>query len=60
VYVRADSRELKKYGLTAGLTNYASSYATGLLVARRLFLKTAKLDTVYTGNAKVDGEDYTV
>jgi len=59
VYVRADSRELKKYGLTAGLTNYASSYATGLLVARRL-LKTAKLDTVYTGNAKVDGEDYTV
>ena len=32
----ADSFELKKWGVTAGLTNYASAYATGLLCARRL------------------------
>ena len=32
----ADSFELKRFGLTAGLTNYASAYATGLLCARRL------------------------
>lgn len=33
---QADSKELRKYGLTAGLTNFASAYATGLLCARRL------------------------
>jgi len=59
VYVRADSSELKKFGLTAGLTNYAASYATGLLVAKRL-LKKAGLDKIYTGAAKIDGEDYNV
>jgi large subunit ribosomal protein L5e len=32
----ADSFELKKWGVTAGLTNYAAAYATGLLCARRL------------------------
>lgn len=32
----ADSTELKKYGLTAGLTNYAAAYCTGLLCSRRL------------------------
>jgi len=36
VLSQATSSELKKFGLTAGLTNYASSYATGLLIARRL------------------------
>lgn len=36
VRCQADSTELKKFGLTAGLTNYASAYATGLLCARRL------------------------
>jgi len=59
IYVRADSRELKKWGITTGLTNYASAYATGLLTARRL-LKKAGLDKLYAGNAKVDGEDYNV
>jgi len=56
---RADSTELRKYGLEAGLTNYAAAYATGLLVARRL-LKQLKLDALYTGAAKVDGEDFNV
>jgi large subunit ribosomal protein L5e len=32
----ADSFELRRFGLTAGLTNYAAAYATGLLCARRL------------------------
>lgn len=36
VKTSADSFELKRFGLTAGLTNYASAYATGLLCARRL------------------------
>jgi len=58
-FIRADSSELKKWGLTAGLTNYAAAYATGLLVARRL-LKKVGLDKTYAGNGKVDGEDYTV
>jgi large subunit ribosomal protein L5e len=36
IKVSADSAELKRFGLTAGLTNYAAAYATGLLTARRL------------------------
>ena len=36
VKTSADSFELKRYGLTAGLTNYSSAYATGLLCAKRL------------------------
>ena len=50
IFAQADSSELKRFGLTAGLTNYASSYATGLLIARRL-LKKVGLDATYTGNA---------
>jgi len=59
VLAAADSRDLKKYGLEAGLTNYAACYATGLLTARRLLNKTG-LDKMYTGAKKVDGEDYDV
>lgn len=44
VKTSADSFELKRYGLTAGLTNYASAYATGLLCAKRLL---QVLDTEY-------------
>jgi len=33
---QALSTELKKYGLTAGLTNYSACYATGLLCGKRL------------------------
>jgi large subunit ribosomal protein L5e len=50
VFAQADSSELKRFGLTAGLTNYASSYATGLLIARRL-LKKVGLDSTYVGNS---------
>jgi len=49
IFTQAESSELRRFGLTAGLTNYASSYATGLLVARRL-LKKVGLDGTYAGN----------
>ena len=39
VKAQADSSELKKWGVTAGLTNFPAAYATGLLTSRRL-LKT--------------------
>ncbi len=32
----ADSFELKRFGLTVGLTNYSAAYCTGLLAGRRL------------------------
>jgi large subunit ribosomal protein L5e len=51
VFCQADSTELRKWGLTAGLSNYASAYATGLLLARRLLQKVG-LDTMYAGNTK--------
>lgn len=41
------------------MTNYASAYATGLLLARRL-LKKVGLDKLYAGNTKVDGVVYDV
>jgi large subunit ribosomal protein L5e len=56
VFAQADSTELRRFGLTAGLSNYASAYATGLLLARRL-LKKVQLDTTYTGNTSL-GKDY--
>jgi len=36
ILAQASSNELKRFGVEAGLTNYAASYATGLLLARRL------------------------
>eukprot|EP00919_Chromeraceae_sp_WS-2016_P032105 GHVR01075580.1.p1 GENE.GHVR01075580.1~~GHVR01075580.1.p1 ORF type:complete len:195 (-),score=19.64 GHVR01075580.1:237-821(-) len=58
IFCQADSQELKKFGLTAGTKNYATAYATGLLLARRL-LKKVELDSMYEGN-KQYGEDYHV
>jgi len=55
----AYSHELKKYGMSVGLTNYAAAYATGLLLARRVLTK-FKLADKYVGNTKVNGEDYNV
>ena len=39
IVAAAYSHELPKYGLTVGLTNYAATYATGLLLARRVLTK---------------------
>ena len=36
VKTSADSCELRRFGLTAGLSNYSAAYCTGLLCARRL------------------------
>jgi len=59
VLAAAYGHELARFGLPVGHTNYASAYATGLLVARRV-LKKLGLDTKYGGNTNVNGEDYAV
>jgi len=59
VMAAAYSHELPRYGMPLGLTNYAATYATGLLLARR-FLKKIKLDGKYQGVPKANGEDYNV
>lgn len=59
VLCQADSSELKKWGLTCGLTSYPAAYATGLLLARRLLSK-LQMDKMYTGNQNLDGKDYDV
>jgi ribosomal protein L18 len=53
----AYSHELKRYGLTVGLTNYAAAYATGLLLARRI---DSKFSIGYKGNMLVDGKEFHV
>jgi large subunit ribosomal protein L5e len=53
----AYSYELPKYGIKAGLSNYAAGYATGLLCARRALKKFGLADT-YKGNDDVTGEYY--
>jgi len=59
VLCAADSSELKRMGLTAGLTNYSAAYATGLLAARRL-LALKKMDDLYKGQTEVDGKLFSV
>jgi len=55
----AYAHELKRFGLSLGLTNYAAAYCTGLLLARRVNVKYS-LDKEYEGNTTVDGADYNV
>jgi len=59
----AYSHELSKYGAalykTTGQKNYAASYATGLLVARRVLAKLG-MDKLYVGQTKPDGKDFLV
>ncbi|TRX95807.1 hypothetical protein FHL15_003361 [Xylaria flabelliformis] len=55
VFASAYSHELKAYGITHGLTNWAAAYATGLLIARRV-LKKLGLDETFTGVEEADGE----
>jgi len=59
VVAAAYSHELPRYGIKCGLTNYASCYATGLLLARRL-LKKLKLDGIYAGAKETNGAEYNV
>jgi len=53
----AYAHELKRYGVTHGLTNYAAAYCTGLLLARRV---NKKYGLDYEGQEEVDGEDFNV
>ena len=39
VVAAAYAHELPQYGLSVGLTNYSATYATGLLLARRVLTK---------------------
>lgn len=55
VFVSAYAHELKRYGITHGLTNWAAAYATGLLAARRA-LKKLNLDGLFEGVEEADGE----
>lgn len=59
VLCQADSKELRKFGLDAGLTNYAAAYATGLLLARRLLTDLGMAD-MYKGVESADGEFFDV
>merc|ERR1711922_132405 len=59
VICAAYSHELPRYGVKVGLTNYAASYCTGLLLARRILQK-FNLDSVYEGNTNIDGDMYAV
>ena len=53
----AYAHELPRYGVKVGLTNYASAYCTGLLLARRLLTK-LNLHEAYEGQTEVDGDEY--
>lgn len=55
VFTAAYAHELPRYGIKHGLTNWAASYATGLLVARRALQKLG-LDETYQGVEEVEGE----
>ncbi len=55
VFCAAYSHELKRYGISNGLTNWSAAYATGLLLARRA-LKKLGLDEQFTGVEEADGE----
>jgi len=58
VMAYANSAELPRYGLKAGLKNYSAAYCTGLLCARRLLDKLG-LAEVYEGNLTFgDDEEY--
>jgi len=55
VFASAYAHELKRYGISHGLTNWAAAYATGLLLARRT-LKKLDLDEDFEGVEEADGE----
>jgi large subunit ribosomal protein L5e len=59
ILAAAYGKELKNYGVKAGFKNYASAYATGLLVARRA-LNHLKLDKDYQGVIDPNGEIFNV
>jgi len=59
VLTAAYAKELKRYGVKAGFTNYASAYCVGLLAARRL-LKKLGLDGKFKGAKAATGKFYLI
>ena len=55
VLAAAYAHELPRYGVKVGLTNYASAYATGLLLARRTLAK-LKIDGEFKGTEAPTGD----
>ena len=55
----AYAHELPKYGAKVGLTNYATAYCTGLLLACRL-LNRFGMDKIYESQVEVTGDEYNV
>lgn len=55
VFVSAYAHELKRYGVNHGMTNWASAYCVGLLIARRALAKLELADT-FEGVEEPDGE----
>ncbi|WVN85458.1 uncharacterized protein L203_100604 [Cryptococcus depauperatus CBS 7841] len=55
VLTHATSKELPRYGIKHGLTNWSACYATGLLVARRALTKLGLADK-YEGVVEPTGE----
>jgi len=55
VFAAAYAHELKAYGVTHGLTNWAAAYCVGLLVARRALTKLG-LAEAFKGVEEADGE----
>jgi len=61
ILAAAYSHELTKYGIKAGLKNYAAAYATGLLIARRVLAKLGHdMAETYNGQLKPDGKHFIV
>lgn len=59
VLCQATSKELEKYGVPCGHTNYAACYATGLLVARRALDLVGLADSI-SGVEEATAEEYHV
>jgi len=59
VLTAAYGHELPRYGVKAGLTNYAGAYCVGLLAARRL-LKKLGLDGKFKGKKEANGKFYLI
>jgi len=59
VLTAAYGHELPRYGVKAGLTNYAAAYCVGLLAARRL-LKKLGLDGKFKGKKEANGKFYLI
>lgn len=55
VFASAYAHELKRYGISHGLTNWAAAYCTGLLLARRALSKLNLADS-FAGVEEPDGE----